>query len=221
MDEQRLMGIYRALLSEFGHRNWWPAETPFEVMVGAVLTQNTAWTNVEKAIANLKGEGLLCSRRLLRAGEQRVARLIRPSGYFNVKATRLKALVEWFCGRANGKVETLRDAPTDALRGELLGLKGVGPETADSILLYALERPVFVVDAYTRRAFSRHGAFPPSVKYDGMRAFFEQRLPRDIALYNEYHALIVELGKTYCRPTPRCEECPVMRSGERPVHIHP
>ena len=215
------MGIYRALLLEFGHRNWWPGETPFEVMVGAVLTQNTAWTNVEKAIANLKSEGLLCPERLLRAGKERVARLVRPSGYYNVKAERLMALVEWFRDRAGGKAETLRETPTDALRGELLALKGVGPETADSILLYALERPVFVVDAYTRRAFSRHGAFSPNASYDEVQAFFEERLPRGVGLYNEYHALIVELGKTCCRPRPRCDACPVMRFGEPPVQTHP
>lgn len=221
MDKDRLMGIYRALLAEFGRRNWWPGETPFEVMVGAVLTQNTAWTNVEKAIANLKGEGFLDPGRLGAARRERVARLIRPSGYYNLKAKRLKALVAWYLARADGQVVSLRDAPTPALRAELLSVNGIGPETADSILLYALGRPVFVVDAYTRRAFSRHGAFDPSARYAQIQAFFEERLPCDTALYNEFHALIVALGKTYCRPKPQCGPCPVLRCGERPVSAIP
>ena len=202
------MALYHALLDAFGPRHWWPGATPFEVMVGAVLTQNTAWTNVEKAIAALKRAGLLDAERLDAAPEGRVAELIRPSGYFNVKAKRLKSLVRWFAGRLDGRVEAADGIPTDALRRELLAVHGVGEETADSILLYAFEPPVFVVDAYTRRAFSRHGAFEADASYGEMQRFFQDRLAPNVALYNEYHALIVYLGKDYCRPSPRCGDCP-------------
>ena len=205
------MALYRALLDAFGPRHWWPGESPFEVMVGAVLTQNTAWTNVEKAIGALKEADLLEPERLDRAPAERVADLVRPSGYFNVKAKRLKSLVHWFVRRLGGCAETAEAIPTAELRRELLAVHGVGEETADSILLYALERPVFVVDAYTRRAFSRHGAFNARASYGEIQRFFQDRLPPDVALYNEYHALIVHLGKDYCRPQPRCEDCPAGR----------
>lgn len=208
MENRELMALYRALLDAFGPRHWWPGETPFEVMVGAVLTQNTAWTNVERAIAALKAAGLLSPEALDAAPEGQVAELVRPSGYFNVKAKRLKSLVHWFVRRLGGEVAAADGTPTGELRRELLAVHGVGEETADSILLYTLERPVFVVDAYTRRAFSRHGAFGADASYGEMQRFFEERLPPDVALYNEYHALIVYLGKDFCRPTPRCEGCP-------------
>ena len=208
MNRRELMRLYRRLLKAFGPRKWWPATSPFEVMVGAILTQNTAWSNVEKAVANLRQADALDPLRLSAIRRDRLARLIRPSGYYNVKAGRLLAFARWLRDRYGGNVESMAATETAELRRELLGLKGVGPETADSMLLYALERPVFVVDAYTIRIFSRHGVLPATAGYEEARAFFEERLPRDVALYNEYHALLVALGNSVCRPTPRCEECP-------------
>ena len=201
--------IHDALYEAFGPQQWWPAETPFEVAVGAVLTQNTAWTNVERAIANLKAAGCLDPRTLYGLEPDRLADLIRPAGYFNVKARRLQALCAFLLDRAGGRLEALADRPTADLRADLLAVKGVGEETADSILLYALDRPVFVVDAYTRRIFERLGLLQPGLGYAGIQAAFEAALPRNRTLFNEYHALIVALGKDYCKPKPRCAACPV------------
>lgn len=208
---QRLLSIYNRLLKAFGPQDWWPGDTQYEIMIGAVLTQNTNWGNVERAIANLKAANLLDARRMAECGPQRLAQLIRPSGYFNVKARRLKALNDWLLARG--------DAPfrirTGALRGELLGISGIGPETADSILLYALGRRKFVVDAYTRRIFSRHGLVQATATYDEIQTLFEANLPASVPLYNEYHALIVRAGKTFCRPRPLCGECPLRRDFAR------
>lgn len=203
-----LRRLYDTLLEAFGPQGWWPGETPFEVMVGAVLTQNTNWRNVERAIDNLKRGDLLEPRRLARLSEDELARLIQPAGFFRVKARRLKALVDWLMESAGGEVERLRRRPPGRLREELLGVPGVGPETADSILLYALEKPVFVVDAYTRRVLRRHRLIDERAGYDEVQRLFQSSLPRRAALYNEYHALLVELGKRYCRPRPRCRGCP-------------
>lgn len=203
------MGVYRRLLDAFGPRGWWPAATPFEVMVGAILTQNAEWPNVEKAVGALKKAGVLGPRELASLRRSRLAGLIRPCGYFNVKAKRLSSFVRWLRDRFGGDVENMRSEPTETLREELLGQYGVGPETADSMLLYALERPVFVVDAYTVRIFSRHGALPRRAKYEEAKRFFEERLPKDVALYNEFHALLVALGNQVCRPRPQCDACPV------------
>jgi len=205
----RLLGVYRALLEAFGPQHWWPADTPFEVMVGAVLTQNTAWRNVERAIGNLKRARLLTARALATVRREELACLIRPAGYFNQKAARLQGMAQWLVRRSGGSVRRLFRTPPEALRRELLSLKGIGPETADSILLYAGGVPVFVVDAYTRRVFSRHGFFAADLPYERIRAFFERALPADAALFNEYHALLVRLGKNYCRPRPQCAACPV------------
>ena len=201
--------IHDRLYAAFGPQHWWPADTPFEVAVGAVLTQNTAWTNVERAIANLKAAGNLDAATLHAMEPADLAELIRPAGYFNVKARRLQALCAFLLEQSDGRVEGLGHRETADLREALLGIKGVGEETADSILLYALERPVFVVDAYTRRIFERVGLLQPDLNYGTIQAAFEAALARDRSLFNEYHALIVALGKDYCKPKPRCPVCPI------------
>jgi endonuclease-3 related protein len=204
-----LMSLYNQLLARYGPQHWWPGETPFEVMVGAILTQNTAWTNVEKAIANLKLAGLMEPRLLLAVDPPLLARLIRPAGYYNVKTKRLRAFLLWLVKAHGGKAEALRGRPLASLREDLLAVKGIGRETADSILLYAVGLPTFVVDAYTHRILRRHGLVPAETDYEEMKALFEENLPRDAALYNEYHALIVACGKEYCRPRPACAGCPL------------
>jgi endonuclease-3 related protein len=204
-----LLKIYNVLLKAFGRQHWWPGETPLEVVVGAILTQNTNWTNVEKAIANLKGAGLLEARALMSAPFEPLAELIRPAGYYNVKARRLKNFFDWLDANHDGDLERMFARRLPQLREELLQVRGVGPETADSILLYAGNKPSFVVDAYTYRIFSRHQFLPAETTYDEVKEFFESNLPEDVRLYNEYHALIVALGKRYCKPRPLCDECPL------------
>ena len=207
-DRTLLKKLYRVLLDCFGPQHWWPAETPFEVMVGAILTQNTNWGNVERAIANLKEAGLLDPRRLHQCPMDELALLIRPAGYFNVKARRLKALLDWLVIRHDGSVRDALTGNFEECRAALLAINGVGPETADSILLYAGNRPTFVVDAYTRRILSRHGLCAPGADYEEIKSFFENNLPRDTQLFNEYHALLVRLGKHHCKPKPECGDCP-------------
>jgi len=206
-----LMEYFDSLFNAFGPQHWWPGSTRFEVMVGAILTQNTAWSNVEKAIANLKAEGVLSPEGLYNLDMERLARLIRPSGYFNIKAKRLKNFLEFLFNEAGGSVARLfwkKNAP--GLRGRILSVNGIGPETADSILLYAGKRPEFVVDAYTRRVFTRHGLVHERAGYDEIKDLFMDNLPRDVKLFNEYHALFVRLGKDYCRPRrPLCGDCPL------------
>lgn len=204
-----LRSYYDALLAHFGPQRWWPGETPFEVMVGAILTQNTAWTNVEKAVATLKANGLLDPRAIDRLDAETLALAIRPAGYFRVKAKRLKAFVRWFVERFDGDAERMGRRPLARLREELLAVHGIGPETADSILLYALGAPTFVVDAYTHRVAARHELAPEETTYDELKELFESQLPRDATLYNEFHAQIVAVGKAFCRPKPRCESCPL------------
>ncbi len=206
-----LRKYYAALLRRFGPQKWWPGETPFEVMVGAILAQNTAWTNVEKAVASLKAHGLLDPARLAEADEGTLALAIRPAGCFNVKARRLKGYVEWFLRRFGGDPERMGKVPLPRLREELLEVKGIGPETADSILLYGLGRPSFVVDAYTWRVLTRHGLAPEETTYDEMKELFERSLPPEAPLFNEFHALLVAVGKEFCRSRPRCEACPLRR----------
>ena len=201
--------IYRLMLAHFGHRNWWPGDTTVEIVVGAILTQNTAWTNVEKAIRNLKESHALSIKHLREVPEERLAGLIRPSGYFNQKAKKLKAFVRFLDERYGGSLAKMKGAPLDRLRGELLAVSGIGPETADSILLYALDKEIFVVDAYTRRVFSRHFYFGENPSYDEVQERFETELPVDIELYNDFHAQIVATGNRYCRPKPKCEGCPL------------
>jgi endonuclease III related protein len=198
--------VYRRLYAAHGPQHWWPSKDgPFEVMVGAVLTQNTAWTNVERAIANLKRERALNARAILNAHPKRLASWLKPSGYFNVKAKRLRAFCRWY--QAQGGIKALRGLPTPRLRAALLTVNGVGPETADDILLYAFARPVFVIDAYTRRMFKRLGLIDGDEDYETLRALFERRVRKNVTRYNEYHALIVRHGKEICRTQPRCTIC--------------
>lgn len=197
--------IYKTLFAAYGPRHWWPGNSAFEVMVGAVLTQNTAWINVEKAIVNLKQAKLLSPQAIVRTPPKRLASLIRPSGYFNVKAKRLRALCRWVVDR--GGVKRVGGIPTEELRPALLAVHGIGPETADDILLYAFQRPVFVVDAYTRRVFTRLGLIAGTEGYESLRGNFETALDKHVTLYNEYHALIVRHGKETCRKKPLCHVC--------------
>lgn len=199
--------IYEALLARFGPQHWWPGDSPLEIAVGAVLTQNTAWTNVERAIANLKAKRLLDLDRLAALPPSRLAPLIRSAGFHNLKARRLHALLGWL--RDSGGFAGLRLIRTGELRRRLLAINGIGPETADSILLYALGRPSFVIDAYTRRILHRYGLIKGNEPYDELKALFERSLPRSARRYNEYHALIVRLAKTHCRATPVCTGCPL------------
>ena len=209
MSSERLRKIYDLLYARFGPQHWWPGDTPFEVVVGAVLTQNTNWGNVEKAIANLKKAKMLTPEKLHKIKSAELAKLIRPAGYFNIKASRLKNLIDWLFKNYAGKLAKLKTISTHQLRGQLLGVSGVGPETADSILLYAFDRPVFVVDAYTRRILSRHHLIKFEAGYEQIRTFFESSLPENIQLFNEYHALLVRTGKFFCKPTPLCAGCPL------------
>lgn len=204
-----LMEIFQRLLDYYGPLKWWPAETPFEVCVGAILTQNTAWGNVEKAIAALKQAELLTPEGLREIAPDRLARLIRPAGYFNVKSRRLKEFMEWLFASHDGSLERMFAGDWRELRDELLTVRGIGPETCDAILLYAGGKPTFVVDAYTRRLFHRLGLLPEGEGYEETRALFMESLPPDAALFNEYHALIVEHCKQFCRKKPRCAGCPL------------
>jgi endonuclease-3 related protein len=204
---EQLLNIFALLMERYGHRAWWPADTPFEVCVGAILTQNTNWGNVEKAIANLKQAGLLEPGQLHAVPRERLAEAIRPAGFFNLKSERLSIFVDWLYQRADGDLARLFANDWQQLRDELLALKGIGPETADSILLYAGHHPTFVVDAYTRRLFPRLGLVDERAGYEEVRTFFMANLPADVRLFNEYHALIVEHCKTHCRKTPRCGGC--------------
>ena len=204
-----LTRIYHLLFQSFGPQCWWPGDTPFEVVVGAILTQNTAWTNVARAVHNLKNAGCLDPEAFYRLDMSKLAELIRPSGYYQIKARRLKAFMNDLFQNHNGKLERMLEQETHALRQELLNIKGIGPETADSILLYAANKPIFVIDAYTRRIFSRHGFFPEDRSYSDIQSIFMRSLPQDVQLYNEYHALIVRLAKTHCKKNPICIGCPL------------
>lgn len=206
-----LVEIYTTLSAHFGPQYWWPGETPFEVMVGAVLTQNTNWTNVSRAISNLRQDNLLSVAALAELPLEVLAERIRPSGYYNLKAQRLKNLLALIREESpSGEVERFLDQETGVLREKLLSVKGIGPETADSILLYAAGKAVFVVDAYTYRILVRHGLVAEETDYEEMQDLFMDNLPADAAMFNEYHALLVKTGKEYCRKTrPRCQDCPL------------
>jgi endonuclease-3 related protein len=201
--------MFETLLEAFGPQHWWPAETPTEVVIGAILTQNTAWTNVEKAIARLKDAGALGFRELDTLSEERVSRTIRAAGTYRVKARRLKAFARWVCQQHGGDLTQALGGDLSEIRRELLQIKGIGPETADAILLYAGGRPTFVVDAYTGRVLRRHGFVSPGASYAEIQSLCEESLPRQPAVFNEFHALLVELGKRHCRVQARCEGCPL------------
>jgi endonuclease-3 related protein len=203
---------YDSLLEALGPQHWWPARTPFEVIVGAILTQSTAWVNVERAIANLRQARLLSPQAMERIPLRRLARLVRPSGYFRQKAKKLKAFVGFLREEYGGSLARMFRTPTAELREELLAVHGIGRETADSILLYAGAHPIFVVDAYTKRILVRHGWVGPKAAYEEMHELVERNFPSDVARYNELHALLVQVGKNWCRPREaRCRECPLGR----------
>jgi endonuclease III related protein len=206
--KQRLSDIYARLLERYKSQHWWPAEEPFEVMVGAILTQSTAWTNVEKCIFNLKIARALSPQGLRQLSESELAILIYPCGYYNAKARKLKAFSEWLGRRFQDNLGKIFSLQTEDLREELLEVYGIGEETADSILLYACQKPVFVIDAYTRRIIDCLGIQHGGRQYHDYQVLFMDNLPREAPLFNEYHALLVALGKETCRKQkPRCEEC--------------
>ena len=206
----QLTRLYDTLREFFGPQDWWPAETPFEVAVGAILAQNTNWQNVIRAIDNLKRAGALDPAALHRLDHQTLGELIKPAGYYNVKAARLKNFITRLHQAHGGRLETLLALEPDELRRELLSVKGIGPETADSIVLYAARKPIFVIDAYTHRILSRLGLCTEDDDYHALQEMFMDNLPEDVAMFNEYHALLVNLGKHYCKPKPRCPECPAV-----------
>ena len=207
--QRLLMNIYRKLYKAYGPRNWWPGETSFEVMVGAILTQNTSWRNVEKAIQRLKEDGMLNPEGIHRLKKTELAPLIRSSGYYRIKADRLKSFIDFLFEEYGGDIKRMKRERLATLREKLLGVKGIGPETADSILLYGLEKPIFVVDAYTKRILSRHGLISEKASYEEVQKLFMEHLPPDEKLFNEYHALFVHLGKTLCKKKPQCSICPL------------
>lgn len=206
---QALEDLYQRLLNHYGPQHWWPADTPLEVMVGAVLTQNTAWSNVAKAMANLKRGDLLSLPALLSLEPERLAELIRPAGYYKLKTGRLLNLLNLVEREYGGDLDYMFSQPMDRLRQDLLATKGIGPETADSILLYAGNLPVFVIDTYTARVMNRHGLADPSMGYFELQELFSDNLPAEVELYNQFHALLVRLGNDRCKKSkPRCDGCP-------------
>ena len=201
---------YRLLYAHFGPQGWWPGETPFEVLVGAVLTQNTSWSNVAGAIAALKEAGLLSYKNLSRCSAEEIAPYIRASGYFNLKARRLRNLLDFIGDSYTGNLDDFFEDASAEKRDKLLSVKGIGPETADSILLYACGQPIFVVDMYTHRVFSRHNLIMEETDYHDMQQIFMGNLPHDVQLFNEFHALIVRVASTYCKKNnPLCDQCPL------------
>jgi len=205
----KIIEIYHKLYHAFGPQHWWPGDSPFEIAVGAILTQNTNWANVEKAIASLKNKRALSAKGIHEMKTEKLALFIRPAGYFNVKARRLKAFIHFLINDYHGSMGRMKNEKLDTLRTKLLNVHGIGPETADSILLYALDNPVFVIDAYTKRALSRHSVINHDENYERIQDLFHETLKRDTELFNEYHALFVRLGKTYCRKKPLCDGCPL------------
>lgn len=202
--------IFERLHAAFGPQHWWPGQTPFEVIVGAVLVQNTSWKNVEQAIDNLRDEGVMTVQKLYALPERELAEAIRPAGYFQVKARRLRNLLRLLVQEFDGSLDAMFATDMAMLREQLLRVNGIGPETADAILLYAGNLPTFVVDTYTHRILARHGWIGYDADYHKIKDYFEDSLPQDVELYNEYHALLVRLGKEYCRRTlPKCEGCPL------------
>ena len=213
----KLKEVYKTLFKAFGPQRWWPGDTPFEIAVGAILTQNTNWGNVEKAIDNLKSARVLSAKKIHEMPAGDLAALIRPAGYFNIKAKRLKSFISFLMNDYHGSMATMKREDVHLLREKLLSVNGIGPETADSILLYALDKPVFVIDAYTKRVLSRHKIMDHDRSYEEFRGLFHSSLKKDLKLFNEYHALFVAVGKTYCKPKPKCDRCPLRNL--RPISI--
>ncbi len=206
--QHALIDLYESLFARFGPQHWWPGDSPTEIAIGAVLTQNTSWSNVEKAIANLRAQDALDFDALLKLGDGELAEIIRPAGYYNTKSRYLKHLANFVKTLPTGRLDDLKRLDLADARRRLLAVKGIGPETADSILLYACDMPTFVVDAYTRRVLSRHGLIEASASYDDIKRLVEDALPRETLLFNEFHALIVKLCKEHCRTTAQCARCP-------------
>ncbi|MEW6103168.1 MAG: endonuclease III domain-containing protein [bacterium] len=208
--KKTLEKIYNLLYNTFSDMNWWPGETQFEIIVGAILTQNTAWKNVEKAIENLKRENLLSPGKMNEIPEEKLANVIKPSGFYNQKAKKLKAFINFLFLRYSGSLEKLFEKGLFFLRNELLSIHGIGNETADSILLYAGNKPIFVVDAYTKRILARHRIIDEKATYNAIQSIFMENLPKDVFLFNNYHALLVKVGKDFCKKTnPLCKRCPL------------
>ncbi len=205
----RIQNIFEYLFKHYGPQSWWPADDPFECVVGAILTQNTAWKNAEFAIRNLKSHMVLNEKNLSDMPTEELVQLIKPSGYYNQKAFRLKSIVNFINQEFDGKTENMALADKDELRSKLLSINGLGPETVDTILLYALNKPVFVVDKYTYRIFHRHGLLPMDCSYEEMQEMFMDSLEEDPAVFNEYHALIVKVGKEHCGKRASCDKCPL------------
>jgi endonuclease III related protein len=204
------MEVYDRMLAAFGPQHWWPGDSPFEIIVGAVLVQNTAWRNVQRAIDNLRDAGLMEPSSLYHLPPAELAELIRPAGYYEVKTKRLRNLLRFIIEQYNGSLEEMFSTSLHSLREQLLSINGIGPETADAILLYAGGFPTFVVDTYSHRILARHGWLDFDASYDDIKDYFESTLPNDAALYNDYHALLVRIGKDYCKRTlPKCEACPL------------
>ena len=203
------MKIYHTLLAAFGPRHCWPAKTSEEVIFGAILTQNTTWKNAKRAIGELKNAGKLRFEAITKMNEKKLGELVRPARFFNQKAKALQVFADYFGNKYNFNIKKMKKIPLAHLREELLSLYRIGPETADSILLYALKKPIFVIDAYTKRIFSQHGFMKIDDSYAAYQNFFMNNLPHDVQLYNEFHALIVHTGYLYCKPKPLCEECPL------------
>jgi endonuclease-3 related protein len=208
--------IYQALFQRWGEQHWWPADSPLEMILGAMLTQNTNWKNVENVIQRLKSEQAIDLNRLANVSTPILEDWIRPAGFFRQKARTIQTFARHLQQNFNGSIQELFKLDTPTLRSELLNWHGIGPESADSILLYAAQRPVFVIDAYTKRFMVRHNWTDETAAYDALATFFTDQLQQDPKLYNEFHALIVQLGKTHCRTTPQCENCPL-----RPMLTHP
>ena len=204
-----LLLIYESLLSRFGHQGWWPGDTPFEVIIGAILTQSVSWVNVEKAIQNLKEVGILEPGKLYKKDVSEIAPLIRSTRFYHEKAQKIKNFMNFLFDEYNGCLQKMSDEDTEILRKKLLGIKGLGEETVDSILLYACNKPVFVVDAYTKRIFSRYGLIKEGARYKEIQTFFLDNLPQDAVLYNDFHAQIVNLGKNICKSSPECTICQI------------
>lgn len=208
--DKKLNNIFEILYNTFGPQHWWPGDSPFEVAVGAILTQNTNWSNVKKAIENLKKYKLLEPYKIYRIDHKKLSELIKSSGYYTIKAKRLKSFIDFLIKEYNGKIESMNNEDTLLLRKKLLSINGIGKETADSILLYAINKPIFVIDTYTKRILSRHGISKDKDSYDYYQNLFHKSLKKDVKLFNEYHALIVKVGKTFCKSKrPLCDQCPL------------